>query len=74
MTNMHDIFCVEGKADDKKTYFFSTLSRIFNASRFGNTHSANIYLTKVNKRNTIKKCEIYSALTIKSPSGLWHYN
>ena len=21
MTNMHDIFCVEGKADDKKTFF-----------------------------------------------------
>ena len=27
---------------------------------------ANIYLFKVNNRNTTKKCEIYSKLTIKA--------
>ena len=29
--------------------------------------SANIYLFKVNNRNTRKRCEIYSNLTIKTP-------
>ena len=29
--------------------------------------SASIYLFKLNNRNTIKRCEIYSKLTIKTP-------
>ena len=29
-------------------------------------YPANVYLLKVNNRNTIKKCEIYSKLTIKT--------
>ena len=29
--------------------------------------SPNIYLIKINKRNTKKKCEIYSKLTGKTP-------
>ena len=30
-------------------------------------YQANIYLLKVKNRNTRKKCEIYSKLTIKKP-------
>ena len=30
-------------------------------------HPANIYLFKVNNRNTRKRCEICSRLTIKTP-------
>ena len=32
-----------------------------------NGFPANIYLYKVNNRNTRKRCEIYSNLTIKTP-------
>ena len=32
---------------------------------------ANIYLFKINERNTRKRCEIYSKLTIKTPE--WRY-
>ena len=35
-----------------------------------NRFPANIYLFKVNTRNTRKKCEIYSKLTIKTPEQL----
>ena len=31
------------------------------------TNPANIYLFKVNNRNTRKRCEIWSKLTIKTP-------
>ena len=32
---------------------------------------ANIFLFKVNNRNTRKKCEIFSKLTIKTPERLY---
>ena len=36
-------------------------------------HPANIYLFKVNNRNTRKRCEIYSKLAIKTPERRqWH--
>ena len=31
------------------------------------SYQANIYLVKVNNRNTRKRCEIFSKLTIKTP-------
>ena len=36
-------------------------------TQFINTYQANIYLLKVNNRNTKKRCEICSKLTIKTP-------
>ena len=36
-------------------------------TQFINTYQANIYLRKVNNRNTKKRCEICSKLTIKTP-------
>ena len=33
------------------------------------SHPPNIYLLKVNNRNTKKSCEICSKLTIKTPEG-----
>ena len=33
----------------------------------GNHLSANIYLLKFSNRNTTKRCEIYSKLTMKTP-------
>ena len=36
-------------------------------SNFTKSLPANIYLLKVNNRNTRKKCEIYSKSTIKRP-------
>ena len=38
-----------------------------NAHIFDNTFPVNIYLFKVNNRNTSKTCEICSKLTIKAP-------
>ena len=32
---------------------------------------ANIYLFKVNNKNTSKRCEIYLKLTIKTPKNLF---
>ena len=38
------------------------------------THPVNIYLLKVNDRNTRKKCEICSKLTIKTPKRFTNFS
>ena len=46
---------------------FSDVTIIFWFPKVLNTISANIFLFKVNERNTRKRCEIFSKLTIKTP-------
>ena len=43
------------------------------SSIFSKTNLANIYLSKVNNKDTRKKCEICSKLTLKTPERRqWH--
>ena len=39
----------------------------FEKQDYPNLYPANVYVVKVNNKNTRKKCEIYSKLTRKTP-------
>ena len=66
---------------DFKLYLCSAVTWLFHSISFGRKSwvkfflryfTANIYLLKVNSRNTTKRCEICSKLTIKIPERrLW---
>ena len=58
---------------------FSNFLSLFNWSKYSrflySIYQANIYLLKVNDRDTRKRCEICSKLTIKSPEWRhWRYS
>ena len=61
-----------GKNNSLKNYFFRSsvlFNNVFKAVTWKGFHlyPANVYLFKVNNRNTRKRCEVRSKLTIKTP-------
>ena len=71
----HCVTCVRWHVWQKKTCFWHLLHRFLTQQNSYNHKAtntikndpANIYLFKVNNRNTWKRCEICSKLTIKTP-------
>ena len=71
----HDIFIkscltavlVQVKHDQLIFFMMETISQSMHLKISINIHSRNIYLFEVNNRNTKKRCEICSKLTMKSP-------